>query len=200
MLYAPELHEPLTDRAWDEVWVRDAIARIVADAVNAYDPDTFWPVNESDGEDLPLPLTDVYSGASGVVWALDQLGAALDVRAAGARALERYCDLPDVLASLPLPEQRNSSLLAGKTGVVFVAWRVDADETCAERLLELVRANVGNKANELLWGVPERSSSRARCSPEPATSAGATRLQRAKPTSLAHATPTASGLSTCTGT
>jgi hypothetical protein len=154
VLYVPELHEPLTDRAWDEAWVRDAIARIVADAVNAYDPDTFWPANESDAEGLPLPLTDLYSGAAGVVWALDELGATLDIEAAAARTLAAFVELPHTLGSLPLPEQRNSSLMAGETGIAFVAWRAGADDGLAERLLELVHANVGNGANELLWGVP----------------------------------------------
>jgi lantibiotic modifying enzyme len=154
VLYVPELHERLTDRTWDEAWVRDAIARIVADAVNAYDPDTLWPANESDAEGLPLPLTDLYSGAAGVVWALDELGATLDLQAAAARTLAAFVELPDTISSLPLPEQRNSSLLAGETGIAFVAWRAGTDDGIAERLLELVRANVGNRANELLWGVP----------------------------------------------
>ncbi len=154
MLYVPELHEALTDRAWDEAWVRDAIARVVADAVDAYDPDELWPANAEDGADLPLPLTDLYCGASGVVWALGELGAALDLRAAAARALERFGDMPEVITSLPLPEQKNSSLLAGKTGVAFVAWRAGVDDGLAAELLELVCANVGNEANELLWGVP----------------------------------------------
>ena len=154
MLYAPELHEPLTDRAWDEAWVRDAIARIVADAVNAYDPRSLWPTNESDGEGLTLPLTELYAGAAGVVWALDELDAPLDLQAAAARTLAAFGELPDTIVSLPLPEQRNSSLLAGETGIAFVAWRAGADDGLADRLLELVRANVGNEANELLWGVP----------------------------------------------
>ncbi len=154
MLYDPALHERLTERSWDEAWVRDAIARIVSDAVRAYDPETFWPANEWDGYDAPLPLTDLYCGAAGVVWALDELDAPFDLRAAGARTLERFLDAPQALTPLPLPEQRASSLLVGETGVVLVAWRVGADDRLEERLLELVRANIGNETNELMWGVP----------------------------------------------
>jgi lantibiotic modifying enzyme len=151
-------HEPLTDRPWDDAWARDAIARIVADASQAYDPATFWPANEWDAFDAPLPLTDLYCGAAGVVWALAELQqhaeTPLDLRNAAARALERFRDAPDALASLPLPEQKRSSLLIGETGVAFVAWSVGADDGLADRLLELVQANVGNEANELMWGVP----------------------------------------------
>jgi hypothetical protein len=154
VLYNTGLHEPLTDRVWDDAWVRDAIARIVADAVDAYDPDTLWPANESDGDGLPLPLTELYAGAAGVVWALDELGAPLDLQGSAGRTLAAFHELPDTIGSLPLPEQRNSSLLAGETGVAFVAWKLGADDRLADRLLELVRRNIGNAANELMWGVP----------------------------------------------
>jgi Lanthionine synthetase C-like protein len=153
VLYDAALHEPLTDRAWDDAWVRDAIARIASDAVQAYDTETFWPAQEWDAFDSPRPLTDVYCGAAGVVWALDELGAELDPRAA-ARTLERFREAPAALASLPLPEQKESSVLIGETGVAFVAWKLGADDGLADRLFELVRANVGNEANELMWGVP----------------------------------------------
>ena len=69
MLYRQDWHEPLTDRGWDEAWVRDAVASLVADAVAAYRPDTFWPEHPDDawGETMALTL---YSGASGMIWAL----------------------------------------------------------------------------------------------------------------------------------
>ena len=37
MLYQHEAFDSLTDRAWDEGWVRSEIERIVADAESAYD-------------------------------------------------------------------------------------------------------------------------------------------------------------------
>jgi hypothetical protein len=154
VLYDAGLHEPLTDRAWNDAWAQDAIARIVADAVQTYDAETFWPAQEWDAFDAPLPLTEVYCGAAGVVWALGELGAELDLRAAASRTLDRFREAPDSLTSLPLPEQRRSSLLNGETGVAFVAWKLGADDRLAETLLELVRANIGNEANELMWGVP----------------------------------------------
>jgi lantibiotic modifying enzyme len=158
MLYDPALHEPLTDRAWDEEWVRDAIAALVRDAGETYDEASFWPAQEWDAFDAPLPLTDLYCGASGVVWALDALRpvaeSTLDLRAAAERALARHREAPDALASLPLPKERRSSVMNGETGLAFVTWRVGADDALADEILALVRANVGNETNELMWGVP----------------------------------------------
>src|SRR6185312_3873346 len=102
MLYDPQLHEPLTERRWDEAWVRERIAALVADADAAYDEHSFWPAHEWDAWDAPQPLTDLYCGASGVLWGLDELGSSLDLRAAAARVLERFREAPDSLMSMPL--------------------------------------------------------------------------------------------------
>ena len=42
----------------------------------------------------------------------------------------------------------------GEAGLVFVAWLLEPNDGLATELLELVRKNVGNEANELMWGVP----------------------------------------------
>ena len=154
MLYDPQLHEPLTDRRWDEAWVRGRISALVVDADAAYDERTFWPADEWDAWEAPLPLTDLYCGAAGVLWALHELGSSLDLRAAGARALEQFREAPDLLMSIPLPAERRSSLFAGETGVAFVAWKLGVDDVPEDVLLSLVRANIGNETNELMWGVP----------------------------------------------
>ena len=73
MLYAAELHQPLTETPWNENHVRDAIRAIAADADAAYDPDELWPAHEWDGWQAALPLKNLYVGAAGVVWALDDL-------------------------------------------------------------------------------------------------------------------------------
>ena len=38
MLFSPQSHEPLTDRAWDEGAARAAIRQIAADAESGFDP------------------------------------------------------------------------------------------------------------------------------------------------------------------
>jgi hypothetical protein len=101
VLYDPELHEPLTDEAWDEGRVRDAIGRIAADADTAFDPERLWPAEEWDVYLATPPLKDLYVGASGVIWALDALRrrglaeTAIDLPAAAARTLELWRELPN---------------------------------------------------------------------------------------------------------
>jgi hypothetical protein len=142
MLYRADWHEPLTDRAWDEAWVRDAIASLVDEAVGAYDADTFWPIHPEDAWGAPSALF-LYSGAAGTAWALRQLG-----REVGdaERIHARFADVAP-FADVELPEHWRSSLLAGETGPALVAG-------ARERLAELVLANLDNDANELMWGVP----------------------------------------------
>ena len=160
MLYAPELHEPLSGVPWSAARARDAIHAIVADVDRVYDPQDFWPAHEWDGYEAALPMKNLYCGAGGVCWALSRLrdsghaATALDLIAVAQRALARFREEPDFLQSEELPAQKRSSLFMGDAGLVFVAWLAEPSDTLATELLELVRQNVGNESNELMWGVP----------------------------------------------
>ena len=158
MLYARAAFEPLTDEPWDAARVRDAIGAIVADVEAAYDPDELWPAHEWDGYDAPLPLKNLYVGAAGVVWALDDLqrrGLAettLDLSTIALRALERWRSEPDYMAGEVLPEPPESGLLTGETGILLVACRLD--HRLEEDLRRRIRANLANEAEDLTWGTP----------------------------------------------
>jgi hypothetical protein len=153
MLHDPAQHEPLTERAWDEPAVRDAIAGLVADAETAYDPDAFWPAHAWDGFQAALPLKNLYLGAAGVLWALSELAASrLDLPAAALRAWERFVAEPDFMSEESAWPQRFSALLTGETGILLVVHALTREG--GDRLLELVRGNLGNDANDLMWGVP----------------------------------------------
>jgi hypothetical protein len=159
VLYAPELHEPLTDVAWDAARASAAIRAIVADIDRVYDRDTFWPANDWDAFQAALPLTDLFVGAGGLAWGLDRLRrsghaeTALDLSAVAQRALARYREAPVIqLEELPTPAR--SSLFNGEAGLVLVAWLLEPADELASDLHELVRQNIGNAANELMWGVP----------------------------------------------
>jgi hypothetical protein len=160
VLYAPELHEPLTDVPWDAAHAGEAIRAIVAGADRAYDPESFWPADEWDGYEAALPLKNLFVGAGGLAWALDRLRrtghaeTALDVSAVAQRALARFREEPDYLQGEGLPTRARSSLFVGEAGLVFVAWLLEPADGLASELLELVRRNIGNEANELMWGVP----------------------------------------------
>ena len=160
MLYRREAFDALTETPWNEAGVRDEIAAVVADAETTYDPDGLWPAEEWDAWKTPTPLKMLYVGAAGVVWALDALrrrGVAdvkLDLAAAARRTLERRRDEPDLMADEELPTPADAGLLSGESGVLAVLWRLEPEPEIADDLLALVRANVANAAEEIMWGCP----------------------------------------------
>src|SRR6266508_126531 len=109
MLYRPDAFETLSERPWDEVWVRAAVAEIVTDADRACRPKLLWPADEWDAWQSPRPLKTLYAGAAGVVWALAALqrrGLAesqLDLARVAGRALEAWREKPGVLLALERP-------------------------------------------------------------------------------------------------
>src|SRR6185437_10262562 len=110
MLYDAALFEPLLDEPWDEARARDGIAAIVADADAAFAPGVLWPAHEWDGWNAPLPMKNLYVGAAGVLWALDDLRrsglaeSTLDLSAIAVDALERWRAEPDYMQGEAVPE------------------------------------------------------------------------------------------------
>jgi lanthionine synthetase-like protein len=160
VLYSPEGFEPLVEEPWDEQHVRAGIRGIVADTDDAYDPERLWPANAWDAWQMFVPLKDVYAGAAGIVWALDVLrrdGHAeprTDLAAALDRALELWLADPAFMTGIELPSTPDASLLCGETGILLVGSRVAPSADRADTLFELVRKNVANEAQELMWGAP----------------------------------------------
>jgi hypothetical protein len=158
VLYDPGAFEPLTEDPWDEARVRDAIAAIAADAEAAFDPDALWPAHEWDGWQAAQPMKNLYVGAAGVVFALDDLqrrGLAetrLNLPAIALRSLERWRAEPDFMADEVLPDPPESALLTGETGILLVACRFG--HRLEDELRDRIRANLANEAEDLMWGTP----------------------------------------------
>jgi hypothetical protein len=157
VLYDPAQFEPLIDVPWDPARVEDAIATIVGDADAAFDPELLWPAHEWDGWEEPLPLKNLYLGAAGVIWALDALRrrghaeTSLDLAAAALRTLELERAEPGFMAD---EHYHPASLLCGETGPLLVAFRLASDSAVAGDLHALVRANVANPTDDVMWGAP----------------------------------------------
>jgi Lanthionine synthetase C-like protein len=157
VLYEPAQFEPLTEDRWDPARIEDAIAAIVADADAAFDSDALWPAHEWDGWEEPLPLKNLYVGAAGVIWALDALRrrghaeTSLDLAAAALRTLELGRAEPDSTAD---EHYHPAALLRGETGPLLVAFRLAYDPALADDLHALVRANVANRTDDVMWGAP----------------------------------------------
>jgi hypothetical protein len=146
VLWRPSEHEPLAGEEWSEERAEAAIAAIVSDTEAAYDG-TRWPFHPADGvDDGP---NGIYLGVAGTAWALSELGSRGWGDAAIA-ALERYVVEPDG------GEERAYApgYLTGEAGIALVAYRLTGDSAVADRLHELVLANLDDRWNELLWGAP----------------------------------------------
>jgi lantibiotic modifying enzyme len=160
VLYAPEAHEALTERPWDEARARDAITRIVADADDMYALGELWPPDEWDAWDVPTPLSSLYCGAAGVAWALDALrrrGFAetrLDLAAVAEEALQQWRAAPELSPSTPMPVAAESGLLSGETGILLVAWRLGASGELEGELERRILESRASAADELMWGTP----------------------------------------------
>jgi hypothetical protein len=159
VLYARELHEPLTETPWSEASVRDAVRAIVAGTERGYAAEGLWPAHEWDGYRSALPKKNLYVGAAGVVWGLKRLqhrgyDMTVDLGAASQRALELFRSAPDYVEGDVVPEPKRAALLTGETGIALVAWQLEPTAELEAELLGLVRDNVENPANDLMWGVP----------------------------------------------
>ncbi len=74
MLYRPEAFEPLTEEPWNADRVRGAVREIVADTDDALrGPKLMWRADDWDRWQATSPMKNLYVGAAGVLWALDEL-------------------------------------------------------------------------------------------------------------------------------
>jgi lantibiotic modifying enzyme len=160
VLYRPEAFEPLTDSPWDDARARDGIRTIVDDADAAFRGSRlFWRADEWDRWRATSPMKNLYVGSAGVLWALDALrrrGHAetrLDLAELALRNLELFRSRPDLM-KIELTEPAESSLLCGETGILLVAAKIAPSPEVADALLQRVRDNVANEAEEVMWGTP----------------------------------------------
>lgn len=133
VLFDPGQHEPLSGAAWEACRAEEAVGEIVARASEAVGR---GPLHATDG-DLTL-----WSGAAGVLWALQSLGA--DVGGAGLHSA--YLARPEA-AGVP-------GLMQGEAGVLLVSWHLQPEDAKARRLRELVAGNIANPSHELFQGSP----------------------------------------------
>ena len=156
MLYEPTRFDALIDEPWVPARVEDAIAAIVADADMAFDATALWPAHEWDARGKPLPLSGLYVGAAGVIWALDELrkrGRAEPSRdlAAAVRAVGLERATPDFSED---EHYRPGALISGESGALLVAFRLTSDPAFADDVHALVRDNVDNPTDDISWGAP----------------------------------------------
>lgn len=163
MLYRPEAFDALTETGWDEARVRDAIRAIAADTdAHMRGPKLLWRANPWDGWNSTSPQKNLYVGAAGTLWGLDQLRrrehaeTTLDLADLAQRNLALFRAKPDYI-KLPAfrpPEPRDSALFLGEAGILLVTWRLAPSDELADDLYTRVRGNKDNQAEEIFWGAP----------------------------------------------
>lgn len=163
MLFRRDAFDSLTETEWNEGRVRDAIGAIVA-ATDAglRGPRLMWRAYDWDGWNATSPMKNLYVGAAGVLWALDQLRrrgfteTTLDTADLARRNLELFRARPDYVKSAAYtpPEPRDSSLFVGEAGILLLTWRLAPSDPVADELYARVRENVENEAEEVFWGAP----------------------------------------------
>lgn len=154
-LFDPARHEPLTATPWSEPAARQAIARIVDDALRAFTPEGLWPAHPLDGPDPPdTRQTELYFGAGGLIWALEHLrrtgaiGGGFNFSATVATLVERN------RVQIERWDDARGSYLIGDTGLLLLQWQFTRDVAVADELFATIEANLQHKSLEALWGSP----------------------------------------------
>lgn len=153
-LYDPQRHEPLADIPWSQEAARAAIVRICSAAEAEFDAARGnWPMHPQDEPPTPGARSDgLYLGGAGVVWALRDLAAqgAVTLRRDYTPWITRY---PERVREETAQETHGTgSFLCGEAGPLLLAWHATGRAAFAERLFDVVQANLHNTAQEPLWG------------------------------------------------
>jgi hypothetical protein len=157
MIYDVDRHEPLRRIEWNPAHVELSIEKIVADAEETFSPDRYWPPHPKDSDgDSTEPLTPLYFGALGVIWALHHL------RDAGATSVVRdYAPYLDALQTANRRwlgddyEASKGAYLMGDTPSLMMAYTADPQTTqVRDQLDALIAGNIDHPSRELMWGAP----------------------------------------------
>jgi hypothetical protein len=151
MLFDPQGHEQLTGEAWEPDRVGAAIREIARDAESSFgDGWPTHPVDVDDEGDDERRFRTVYLGGAGVVHALDSLQrrGLVDLRRDYVPYLERTYE-PDFPR-----DDHPPSLWMGETGIRLVLQGIAPSSANADRLEQLIAANLDDERREVMWGSP----------------------------------------------
>jgi Lanthionine synthetase C-like protein len=148
-------HVPLLPVPWGEADAVAAIEDIVADALDHFDAERFWPGHPLD-EDVEDGHTSFYCGATGMIWGIDYLArvgatsARFDFRPFLQRLIEaNRAELPDYK-----DYAAHGSLLFGDLGTALLVTRLDPTPAIADLIYARADANTTLPVRELMWGMP----------------------------------------------
>jgi hypothetical protein len=140
---------------WSEGEAATAIEDIVADGLEHFDAERFWPAHPLE-EGIRDGHTSFYFGAAGMMWGIEYLGrvGATNARFDFRSVLPRLLDANR--AELPNYEDyaAHGSLLFGDLGTALLVMRLDPSPAMADLVYARADANTTLPVRELMWGMP----------------------------------------------
>lgn len=152
MLFDSDRHEILSDRPWDEVAVKSIVQEIFNRTIESFDSNLFWITDPKDEPTIPSNKS-IYFGASGVLWALEQIESSLNLplpfkpESLIQSIYQKYLEAPDTVDVLP-------SLFLGESGILLLHYKYAPSKHIADRLYQIIEENIPNITLEALWGAP----------------------------------------------
>jgi Lanthionine synthetase C-like protein len=148
-------HVPLRPLRWSEGDAAAAVAEIIADALEHFDAERFWPAHPLD-EGVGDGHASLYFGTTGTMWGIDYLrrvgatGVRFDFRPVLPRLMERnraeLSNYGDYAA--------HGSLLFGDLGAALLVMRLEPAPAIADLIHARADANTSLPVRELMWGTP----------------------------------------------
>jgi hypothetical protein len=150
----PSRHVPLRPLPWDPAAATQAVDEIIADALEHFGGERFWPAHPMD-DNVEDGNSSIYMGAAGMIWALEYL------RRVGAN--KTPFDFHPYLTTL-LEKTRaemqgygsysvTGSLLLGDMGTALMIMRLAPSPAIADIIATRANANTQLPVRELMWGM-----------------------------------------------
>jgi Lanthionine synthetase C-like protein len=151
----PARHVPLRPLPWNESEAKAAIEDIVADGLEHFDAERFWPAHPLE-DGVRDGHTSFYFGATGMIWGIDYLG-----RVGATKARFDFRPVLPRLMEANRTEQADygayaahGSFLFGDLGTVLLVMRLDLTGAIADLIHARADANRALPVRELMWGTP----------------------------------------------
>ena len=161
-LYIPDRHEALQAMPWSLTKAKKTITEIVELSIKSFQGDQLWPVHPDIRNEyhITLPMTGLYYGAAGSIWALMQLqqrnvhlpahdfthhmDTLINKQAA---SLAEFDSKANIQANAP-------GYLLGYAGINLLRWKLTHDANVLDMLEDNIRSNMTNPIHELMWAAP----------------------------------------------
>jgi len=151
----PARHVPIRPLPWNESEAKAAIEDIVADGLEHFDAERFWPAHPLE-DGVRDGHTSFYFGATGMIWGIDYLG-----RVGATKARFDFRPVLPRLMEANRTEQSDygayaahGSLLFGDLGTALLVMRLDPSPALADLIYARADANTTLPVRELMWGTP----------------------------------------------